>query len=397
MLSKSERASACAGHDRAIAMEVDRMSSPTTNSWRNLIAAAELGSVVAGLTGVAWATTSERWTALDATPLILKDGRIANVSVHVLPFQQNDAGLDPRANQVLSRLIGASATDCFLTAQVIGHVGVSEVEATDTLSAHRLARSRADAVQANLIAGGLPAKSIASVWDWQFLVRAPQATLWVFRLTEGEDCEGTPLEGARPVLASATVGEAAAGEPGSAAGTRARPAREVIPARSRSTTATEAAEPGPSAAEEPAPEQVMARRAYAPDPTPVPATTEARPARAPGPADRAAGSALITFATNSSYFPPEARARLEELVAAMAPGERYQVRLEATVSGSSRVVGAKSAEEAERYNRWLAKRRLERVEEWLARHAADREFSVESSLKDHDASRAVKIELVQQG
>lgn len=365
------------------------MSSPTANSWRNLIAAAVLGSVAAGLSGGASANVPERWTALGATPLILKDGRIANVSVHVLPFQPSDAGLDARASQELIRLIGASATDCFLTAQVIGHVGVSEVEETDTLSAHRLARSRADAVQASLIAGGLPAKSIASVWDWQFLVREPQATLWVFRLTEGEDCEGAPLEGAQPVLASATARETRPGE-SEPARARAAPAREMIPARSRSTGPAEGAEPTAARAEEPAPEQVAARPAYATDSPPA----EAQSGGDSGPSAGTADSALITFATNSSYFPPDARARLEELVAAMAPGERYQVRLEATVSGSSRVVGAKSADEAERYNRWLAKRRLERVEGWLTRHAADREFSIESSLKDQDASRAVKIELI---
>ena len=370
------------------------MSSPTGDRWRNLIAAAMLGGMLGGLVSSASAATSEQWTALEPTPLILKDGRIASVSVHVLPFPRDDAELDARATQALSRLIGASATDCFLTAQVIGHVGVSEVAEADTLSAHRLARSRADAVQASLIAGGLPAKSIASVWDWQFLVREPQATLWVFRLTEGEDCEGTPLEGAARVVASGSAAEADAPVPDSRPATegRAVPAGEVIPARSPTTTSPGEAERAPAAAEE-APEAVAARMAYAAEP---PSESRAGPADGAGTPAAAAGSALITFATNSSYFPSDARARLEQLVAAMAPGQHYQVRLEATVSGSSRVVGAKSAEEAERYNRWLAMRRLERVERWLTRHAADRDFSIETSLKDDDGSRAVKIELVQQ-
>lgn len=379
---------------------MDRMSSPTVSRWRTLIVATTLGSfAAAGLAAASEAATSDRWTALGATPLILKDGRIASVSVHVLPFQHNDAGLSARATNALTRLIGTSATDCFLTAQVIGHVGVSEVEESDTLSAHRLARSRADAIQATLIAGGLPAKSIASVWDWQFLVREPQATLWVFRLTEGEDCEGTPLEGAQPVLASATAGAGRDERPGSSAASPAAPASEVIPARSTTTTRAEPSKPEPSLAEPGVVPPAAAEPAHAARSTPVMAAeipdTGGQPAHRP--AAGAAGSTLITFATNSSYFPPEARARLEALVASLAPGEHYQLRLEATVSTSSRVVGAKSAEEAEQYNRWLAERRLERIETWLARHAADRNLSIETSLKDHDGSRAVKIDLVQSG
>ena len=114
---------------------------------------------------------------LQPTPLVLKDGRIANVSIHVLPFDTGNGELAGPASARLAELIATVATDCFLTAQVIGHVSSREVADNETLAAHRLARARADAVQASLIGGGLPAKSIASVWDWQFLVREPRATL----------------------------------------------------------------------------------------------------------------------------------------------------------------------------------------------------------------------------
>src|SRR5690606_25883026 len=103
----------------------------------------------------------------------------------------------------LAEIATALATDCFLTAQVIGHVSSREVAENETLEAHRLARARADAVQAALIGSGLPAKAIASVWDWQFLVREPRATLWTFRLVQGEDCEGLPLDGSTPPLVAA--------------------------------------------------------------------------------------------------------------------------------------------------------------------------------------------------
>ena len=131
-----------------------------------------------------------------ATPLILKDGRIAQVSVHKIPFDAKKADLDNSGVAELDALITPMATDCFLTAQAIGHVAPGAAADGDTLSAHRLARSRADMVQAALIRKGLPASSVASVWDWQFLVKESRVTLWVFRLHENEDCEGKPLDGA---------------------------------------------------------------------------------------------------------------------------------------------------------------------------------------------------------
>ena len=179
-------------------------------------------------------------TLLQPTPLILKDGRIANVAVYVVRFPPGGARLDPAMTNQLNALTHQVATDCFLTAQVIGHVDLSEVAGNDTLNAHRLARSRADAVQASLIDGGLPAKAIASVWDWQFMVREARATLWVFRLTPGEDCEGTPLRpGASDLVAQAEPETPpAAAEPS----TKAVPSAFVEPGRGRRRSAP--AEPG---------------------------------------------------------------------------------------------------------------------------------------------------------
>ena len=177
---------------------------------------------------------------LRPTPLVLKDGRIANVSIHVLPFASGQAELAAAPAEYLAKLTRAVGTDCFLTAQVIGHIASDEIAGDDTLNAHRLARSRADAVQASLIGGGLPAKAIASVWDWQFMVREPRATLWVFELTAGEDCEGRQLHGD-------LVAEAPATEQGNAAPERVtKPA--VAPAETPDAPAATAAKPAATAA-----------------------------------------------------------------------------------------------------------------------------------------------------
>src|SRR5688500_3402174 len=78
--------------------------------------------LVAGLS-LPSAARSAGEALLAPTPLILKDGRIANVSVHVVGFPKGQSALSAAGTQDLSLLTEEAATDCFLTAQVIGHVG----------------------------------------------------------------------------------------------------------------------------------------------------------------------------------------------------------------------------------------------------------------------------------
>jgi hypothetical protein len=437
---------------------------------------------------------------LQPTPLVLKDGRIANVSIHVLPFDSGNGELPQDVASRLAELSAALATDCFLTAQVIGHVSSREVAENETLAAHRLARARADAVQAALIGSGLPAKAIASVWDWQFLVREPRATLWMFRLVEGEDCEGLPLDGAAlvadnqvpaepaartstaaaqpdreearapqaaaPVAASpAPRAEAAApasdlaGMVGSAVAAETAPQAETAPemaaatpARAGTSGATDMPAAGKAASPRPAatqPAEQPESRAVTAGPAPdaVPTLTRPLPALSPAPADptapagkstvaaleprsgtapaapRAAAAAtaprsaaaapqhaeregrvewgqdnvVITFATNSSYFPPGTTRRLRSLLGSMAEDRAYRVQLAVGVSGSDTVVGAKSPEEARQYNRWLAERRLDRVREWLDENAAGRQIEIEPAFQPDDNSRRVVVRVAPVG
>jgi hypothetical protein len=480
-------------------------------------------------------------TLLPPTPLVLKDGRIANVSIHVLPFDRGDGELSGDAAAGLAKLTAQFATDCFLTAQVIGHVSSREVADNETLAAHRLARSRADAVQSSLIGGGLPAKSIASVWDWQFLVREPRATLWVFRLIQGEDCEGLPLDSeapqlvaekvparAQPMQAETSVSEVAT--PVTEAQAVAKPASQATQTPAPAPAARVAQAPAPTAAPAPAPvEQAVtptlpamvgsavaaeapprhneaqqtvvaaatadrepfapalaAREADAADPLggapaqaqpegraqavasqqangepqgeaervavpagpvasavptvirPIPALSPSQPAVAasggghtavaavepairatggtqpPGtaaPAQQQAarqpdperqgtvewgqdGDVVITFATNSSYFPPGTTRRLGTMLKGMTSDERYHVQLSVGVSGTDKVVGATTPEEARRYNKWLAERRMARVQEWLAENARDRQLEIEPVFVADDSSRRVLVRIV---
>jgi hypothetical protein len=503
------------------------MTSCTFARWTTLAALFVLISQILLLSWPVRAAAAPE-ALLQPTPLVLKDGRIANVSIHLLPFDtgQGELGRDVAAR--LAELIATVATDCFLTAQVIGHVSSREVADNETLAAHRLARSRADAVQASLIGGGLPAKAIASVWDWQFLVREPRATLWVFRLIQGEDCEGLPLNGDASALVAANdpgrtpSAQAAPAESAPARAVAARPAEappaaEAPPPAAVTAAAPEASSPAaqaevdqpasgaelagvvgsavaaeamsqaetlekaiaarpddaaapqlqtqdaqaaPAAAKAPRPagassdgrDGPQAREEVVragPAPGTVPMVTRPLPAMSPAqPAERPAASSgdrstestiaaveptpaapgqraqragtdaaatqqsaleqgperqgkvewgqdnvVITFATNSSYFPPGTARRLSSLLGNTASGGRYRVQLEVGVSGSDTVVGASTPEEARQYNRWLAERRLDRVREWLEENVKDRQLEIEPAFQANDSSRRVVVRI----
>ena len=361
---------------------------------------------------------------LRPTPLVLKDGRIANVSIHVVPFAPGRAELAAGPAGDLAELTRAAGTDCFLTAQVIGHIDSSEVAQDDTLNAHRLARARADAVQASLIGGGLPAKAIASVWDWQFMVRAPRATLWVFELVAGEDCEGRPLHGDM-VAQAPSPAEQRTAEPERGIARALAPAERTVapapraPVAAQAKAAPRAVEP-PAARQaetggtrqaapsftEPAPAgepQTVARAQPAEPREPSSAIAAKPPARSRPPASDGKvepgpdGGLIITFATNSSYFPSGAAARLRELLAGIDENGRYEVSVQVAVSGTTKVIGAKSAAEAARYNKWLAERRLERVENWLRKNAAAEALSINPEYVADDDSRRVTVRVAPVG
>ena len=105
---------------------------------------------------------------------------------------------------------------------------------------------------------------------------------------------------------------------------------------------------------------------------------------------------MITFANNSSYFPSGAARRLRELIAGMDPDHKYEVAVRVAVSSSSKVVGARSTQEAASYNRWLAERRLERVQNWLLENAAAAALSFKPEYVT-DESRQVVVRLAPVG
>jgi hypothetical protein len=196
------------------------------------------------------------------TPLVLKDGRMAYVTVRAVPFERGADTLSTSVAEGVAAAAAEIATDCFLTAQAIGHVEPGAQGEGDTLASHRLARARAERVQEALSLHGIPASAVASVWDWQFLVREPRVTLWIFRMRQGEDCQGVPLPG--------STSPAPAASPQIVQ--RTTPAEQEVAAEAPAPAPQEMAAVAPSAA--PAPEPPTAER-------PTPLAASAPPERAP--------------------------------------------------------------------------------------------------------------------
>ncbi len=128
----------------------------------------------------------------------------------------------------------------------------------------------------------------------------------------------------------------------------------------------------------------------------------ALPERAEPPAKPAVAAAgqqelVITFPTNSSYFPPGTGTQLHALFQHLADGQHYQVVLQTSVSGSQKVIGAETAEEAAQYNQWLAERRIDRVRSWLDENADGKALAVKPEYRANDDSRQILVRLVPTG
>jgi hypothetical protein len=413
---------------------------------------------VVGVTAALWTflagpAAGEELTALaqQPLPLAIRDGRIARLTVHAVPFGIGAKEPAPATAAALDELVAGLAMDCFLTAQAIGHVRPGTPGDGDTLAAHRLARARAEAVQAALTRGGLPAESVASVWDFQFTVREPRVTLWVFSLPQGDECEGKPLPGAKARIAVAELRRPDPAPPPPAAEEVTAPesaeemasprflrtaARDLEPAPgihlpdpppvAEPAVAAVASEPtmpaalvsdepatvgpvpaapsaavaapslpaqvsAPEQAEPPSTSAVAAAPEVAPEVVPPVETavlTEG-PATPPVAAAEPVATAELVFEPNSSFFPRGAEAELKRLVAALPAGRGYEFEVQAAVD--DKAGRDDPPEKALAYNQWLADRRQGRVAEWLEQHAEIRVLEIRRSVLEHDPSRRVVV------
>ncbi|MGD9512097.1 MAG: hypothetical protein AB7X49_26530, partial [Geminicoccaceae bacterium] len=160
-------------------------------------------------------------------PMAVEGGTLAEVTAHAVPFPLGSSTLDGGIAAALHAILATAATDCFLFAQIVGHVQPGPAADGDTRTAHRLARARADSLAAALERAGIPAGSVATTWDFGFATPQPRATLWLFERMAGTDCHGTPLPGTTP--STVIVAAADAGAPTSAAAASASDPLEPAP------------------------------------------------------------------------------------------------------------------------------------------------------------------------
>jgi hypothetical protein len=250
---------------------------PAASQAPLLAAAACLGLLALPATVTPAAATTIEEQLGSGMPLVLKDGRIANVTVYTVPFATGSDSVDAETATSLEATFRPLATDCFLTAQAIGHVAPGVARDGETLAAHRLARARADGIQALLAGFGMPQPAVASVWDWQFLVQESQVTLWVFSLAVGDDCDGSPLPlGGATVAAvsgSPTEGTSPAAEAASMVAVDSAPIAATPPADPAESTAGPPADPAGFAGGAAAPGEIAPRSLTVADQAPeVPAT-----------------------------------------------------------------------------------------------------------------------------
>jgi outer membrane protein OmpA-like peptidoglycan-associated protein len=377
---------------------------------------------------------------LPPTPMVLRDGRIARVTAFGIAMATGAEQPDVATGAALGRFADDIATDCFLTAQVIGHAE-SEMADADPLAPHRLARARADGVRAVLLQRGLPEGSVASVWDWQLGLREPRVTVWLFQLSRGEDCDGKPLDRpdgvpvgtADPPLMPPLAGpmtSQVAHTVGTAKAAAAKPRLESSlaqaaaekPALQDHQPASVHPAPTPSANANAKPDQAIESfKLVAPEPpdapaanaparpeAPVPPTlgntsdlftkelgspiTQAARLLLPPPVVQRDDGLSITFDADSSYLPTGASRELRRVAAALDPGRAYDVELEGTVAPEE-PAGAAAPNGHRSYARWVVERRLARIGELLRQNARARELNIHQTYLANDASRRVTLRL----
>jgi hypothetical protein len=180
-------------------------------------------------------------------------------------------------------------------------------------------------------------------------------------------------------------------------------ARQPAPRRDTAVAAATSAPPASPAADP------LATAAVAPAEPPAAAATtqtaEAEPAAAhptnvasaePGLIASTGSSTeaalAIPFAVNSSFFPSGAGRELRGFLEGLPAEGAVEIELAGAV-GTGSVRGA-SGEEAQRYNAWMAERRIERVAEWLEANAGNRQLTLKPRLVEGDPSREVRLRTV---
>ncbi len=328
--------------------------------------------------------------SLTNAPFVLRDGRTALASVIEVGFAAGTVQPDSASTGQILDLVKQVGPACIRSMQVIGHADeAAGVGSTDNAIQ---ARARADRLAAIIETDGLEPEKIARLWSSYSRSGAPGATIWVF--VDGMKAECALASAA--AMASTTkqdtqVLKAVDDGIGAVEMVEGQFARQPTVASEGEALVSLA----PPTASAPASSRRLDLSLPAPKAAPMPARKPGPPAKAasmgiddgkaqPRPA-RLPGAALPTtlaFADNSSYLSEAAAKALDRLARDILAGPSCRLDLQGTVA----MTGTNPE-----YARWLATRRMARIEEALRNRLPDRPLVFQLKLRERDDSRSVTV------
>ncbi len=322
--------------------------------------------------------------SLANAPFVLRDGRTALASVIEVGFASGHVQPDTAGTDQILELLKRVGPTCIRSMQVIGHA--DEAVGSDGTDNAIQARARADRLAAIIETDGLEPDKIASLWSDHRRGGASGATIWVFVDGMREECArassaamAASAAGREPEVAVAVddgIGPIELIE-GQFALPEAEPRAEAL------ASLTPPKLPVPSMA------QSLDLRLPAPVTKPAPRPKAVSmgvddgdaPTRA-GPTSGAVQPTVLSFADNSSYLSEQAAKALDRLARDLLAGPACRLELRGTVAAD----GANP-----QYTRWLANRRMARIEEGLRSRLPNRPLVFRHELRERDDSRSVLV------
>lgn len=325
--------------------------------------------------------------SLTNAPFVLRDGRTALASVIEVGFAPGNVQPDSADADQILELIKRIGPTCIRSMQVIGHAD-EPVSAGGTNNAIQ-ARARADGLAAIIETDGLEPDKIARLWSDHRRDGAPGATIWVFVDGMRSECALASSVAMAPSAAEPDAQAAAVVDDGIGTIELMEGQFALGPEVGQVAEMHDPLAPllAPETSLDPTPPVPQAAPVPVRKPTPPPrivsmgiddGKVQAWTAGTPG----AVRPATFGFADNSSYLTEKAAKTLDRLARDLLAGPSCHLELQGTVAASGT---------HPEYARWLATRRMARIEEALRSRLPNRPLVFQHKLRERDDSRSVLV------
>jgi hypothetical protein len=98
----------------------------------------------------------------------------------------------------------------------------------------------------------------------------------------------------------------------------------------------------------------------------------------------------VPFDVNSSFLSKAATERLREIAGLVRGGGRFTIELTASVGGE---VKDASGQQADRYNHWMAERRIGRVTDWLRQNSGSATLEFKPAFVTQSGPPQIEVKL----